>query len=297
MTTIADPATLVAPDGLAIPATPVPAVRSGPIAPGGGLLRPALGASRHSRVKVYVWQLPVRVTHWVTAGAIVLLSVTGLYIADPFLIAPGAPIFTVIRQVHIVTALVFLVSGLVRTWMLLRGNRFARWSAFIPTTRLQATELLRQAFFYAYVRKEIPKVLGHNQLAAAAYVFLFGLLLVETVTGFALDGLLGTEPGATLFAWLRTFVDPQTIRLVHHLAMWLILAIALFHVYSCFLVDNLERSGIVSSIVNGFKYPTRLEVLESRDGGPELLEQAEAAEARDAALHGGDGGDGEEATR
>ena len=54
-----------------------------------------------------------------------------------------------------------------------------------------------------------------------------------------------------------------------------ILAIALFHVYSCVLVDNIEQNGLISSIVSGFKFPTREEVLESRDGGPELLEETE----------------------
>ena len=225
------------------------------------------------RVRLYVWQIPVRVTHWVTAACIVILSLTGGYIADPFLIPPGGDVMTTIRFVHIVTALTFLCSGLVRTWMLLRGNRFARWSAFIPTTKNQALELFRQAGFYGFIRKEIPKVLGHNQLAAAAYVVLFFLLLVETVTGFALDGLMGAEPGATLFWWLRELMGPQLLRLVHHAAMWLILAIALFHVYSCVLVDHIEKNGLMSSIFSGFKFPTREEVVESRDGGEELLER------------------------
>jgi len=43
-------------------------------------------------------------------------------------------------------------------------------------------ELFRQAGFYAMIRREIPKVLGHNQLAATAYLVLFALLLVEVVT-------------------------------------------------------------------------------------------------------------------
>lgn len=234
-------------------------------------------ADRTERVRLYVWQLPVRLTHWVTAFAILTLSVTGLYIADPFLIPPSGPIFTTIRVVHIATAFVFLFSGLVRTAWLLSGNRFARWTAFIPTNRVQATELLRQASFYALIRRQIPKVLGHNQLAATAYLALFALLLVEVVTGFALDGLVGTQPGATIFGWLHLVADAQTIRVVHHLAMWGILAIALFHVYSCVMVDNLEKNGVVSSIVNGYKYPTREEILESRDGGAELLAEAEAA--------------------
>jgi Ni/Fe-hydrogenase 1 B-type cytochrome subunit len=227
------------------------------------------------RVRLYVWQAPVRLTHWVTAACIVTLSLTGGYIADPFLIAPGGNLMSTIRLIHIITALIFLVSGLVRTYWLLAGNRFARWSAFIPTSRFQATELFRQAGFYGFVRSEIPKVLGHNQLAATAYLALFLLLLVETVTGFALDGLTGAEPGATAFAWLRELAGPQTLRIVHHLSMWAILAIALFHVYSCVLVDHIEKNGLVSSMISGFKFPTREEVVESRDGGVEMLERVE----------------------
>lgn len=223
------------------------------------------------RVKLYVWQVPVRVTHWVTVAGIVTLSLTGAYIADPFLVPPKGSVMTTVRLVHIVTAFVILASGLVRTYWLLRGNRYSRWSAFIPTNRTQLTELFRQAGFYGYVRRDIPKVLGHNQLAASAYLVVFTLLVVETVTGFALDGLLGTEPGATAFAWVRQLLDAQVIRLIHHASMWAILAWAVLHIYSCVLVDNIEKVGIVSSIITGYKFPTREDVLESRDGGPEVL--------------------------
>jgi Ni/Fe-hydrogenase 1 B-type cytochrome subunit len=257
-----------------MPEPPVAAPVHGPAHAGGGhavheIERPG------ERVRLYVWQIPVRLTHWVTASCIVVLSVTGLYIADPFLIPPGNAVMSTIRLIHILTALTFLISGVLRTWWLLAGNRFARWTAFIPTTRFQATELFRQAAFYGFIRREIPKVLGHNQLAATAYLVLFALLLAEVVTGFALDGLMGTEPGYTLFGWLRELLGPQLLRVVHHLAMWAILAIALFHIYSCILVDHIEKNGLVSSIVSGFKFPTREEVVESRDGGPEMLERTE----------------------
>ena len=225
------------------------------------------------RRRLYVWQLPVRLTHWVTAGCIVVLSLTGGYIADPFLIPPGGPVMTTIRQIHIVAAVTLLASGLLRTAWLLTGNRFARWSAFFPTTRRQLAEIFSQAAFYAFIRKEIPKILGHNQLAASAYLILWFLLLVETVTGFALDGLLGSEPGKTAFGLLLAFPGPQFVRLVHHLAMWAILAISLFHLYSCVLVDHLERNGLLSSIFSGFKYVTREEIVEARDGGEALLEE------------------------
>ena len=227
------------------------------------------------RVRLYVWQVPVRVTHWVIVACIVILSVTGVYIADPFLIPAGGNVMTAVRVIHIGTAIVFLVAGMVRTLWLLVGNRFARWSAFIPTSRNQATELFRQAGYYAFLRREIPKVLGHNQLAATAYIALFGLLFIETITGFALDGIGGAQPAGMIFGWLTDLLGPQFLRLVHHLCMWAILAIAIFHIYSCVLVDHIEKNGLMSSIFSGYKFPTREEVLESRDGGPELLEELE----------------------
>jgi Ni/Fe-hydrogenase 1 B-type cytochrome subunit len=244
-----------------VPVTPIP--------------REQLAHRADGRVRLYVWQVPVRITHWVTAACIIVLSVTGLYIADPFLIPPGGSVMTTIRLTHIIAAVVLLASGLLRTIWLLVGNRFARWSAFFPTSRRQATEVFRQAGFYMFVRKEIPKILGHNQLAAAAYLVLWALLLLEAATGFALDGLLGSEPGATLFWWCRELIGPQTIRLIHHLAMWAILAIALFHVYSSVLVDGLEKNGLLASIFSGYKYVTPEEIAEARDGGPELAAEFE----------------------
>ena len=243
-----------------------------PPPPAASIPAASVPAADEGRRRLYVWQLPVRFTHWLTAGCIVVLSLTGGYIADPFLIPPGGSVMTTVRTIHIAAAIAFLVSGLIRTVWLLTGNRFARWTAFIPTTRAQFTEFFRQAGFYLFIRREIPKVLGHNQLAAAAYLALFFLLLVETITGFALDGLLGAEPGASMFGWLRELIGPQTIRLIHHLSMWAILAIALFHIYSCILVDHVERNGLMSSIVSGYKFVTPEEIVESRDGGIDLLE-------------------------
>jgi Ni/Fe-hydrogenase 1 B-type cytochrome subunit len=65
------------------------------------------------------------------------------------------------------------------------------------------------------------------------------------------------------------------LRIVHHLSMWAILAIAVFHVYSCILVDHIEKNGLVSSIITGYKFPTREDIVESRDGGETMLERAE----------------------
>jgi Ni/Fe-hydrogenase 1 B-type cytochrome subunit len=257
-----------------VPAVPALAAETHAHAPEARAAATAAGQPEE-RFRLYIWQLPVRITHWVTTFCIVILSLTGGYIADPFLIPPGGSVMTNVRLIHMTVAIVLVASGMLRAVELLVGNRYARWSAFFPTSWYQLTEIFRQAGFYAFIRREIPRILGHNQLAASAYLLLWALLLVETITGFALDGLLGSEPGATLFWWPRELIGPQFLRLVHHLVMWAILAIALFHVYSCVLVDHLERNGLLSSIFSGYKYVTPEEIVEARDGGPDVLEDIE----------------------
>jgi Ni/Fe-hydrogenase 1 B-type cytochrome subunit len=235
----------------------------------------SISGRKDERVRLYVWQIPVRVTHWLTFGSIMVLSVTGGYIADPFIIPPGGSVMTVMRFIHMIAAFAFLGSGLVRLYWFFAGNRFARWTAFVPIAGAQRRDLGRQILWYLFVRREAPGSLGHNPLAAGTYLVIYVLFAVQTATGFALAGAHGTEPWATLFGWLPAILGLQGVRLIHHLIMWVTLAFMIHHVYSALLVDHLERNGLLSSIFSGFKFVTRREIDEARDGGAEIQESAE----------------------
>ena len=226
------------------------------------------------RVRLYVWQVPVRVTHWLIVGSVAVLTVTGAYIADPFLIPPGGSVMMNVRFVHMLAAFLFIGCGVARTYWLFAGNRFAHWRAFFPTNRTQARELFHQLGWYLLVRRDAPRILGHNQLAAASYLIVFVLFGIQTVTGFALVGIHGIQPWATLFGWVPDVMfGVQGVRLIHHLVMWAILGFLVHHVYSAVLVDHFERNGLMSSIFTGYKFVTRQEVIEARDGGIAVEEE------------------------
>ena len=234
---------------------------------------PAESAAVEERIRLYVWQVPVRVTHWVTAGCIVVLSVTGVLHRRPVPHPAGRlghdddPPGPHDGRVH-PPRVRPPADDLAARRQPLRPLVGVHPDDARPGDRaLPAGRLLRLP-----AQGDPARSSATTSWPRPAYLVLSALLLVETVTGFALDGLLGSEPGATGFGWVRELVGPQIVRLVHHLSMWAILAIALFHVYSCVLVDHLEKNGLLSSIVSGFKYPSREEIVESRDGGPELLE-------------------------
>lgn len=224
------------------------------------------------RVRVYVWEIPVRFTHWVTVATVLLLSLTGGYIADPFLLPATPFLMNTVRVVHMVAAFTFLASGVLRTYWLFAGNQFSTWRAFIPTDRRHFSEFRRQTAWYLFLRRELPAILGHNALAAGTYMVVFFLFLLQTLTGFALEGVHGGL-AATIFGWLPAVLGGiGNVRLVHHLLMWAILAFMIHHVYSALLVDHWEKNGLMSSIFSGFKFVTRRDIDQARDGGIRVQE-------------------------
>jgi Ni/Fe-hydrogenase 1 B-type cytochrome subunit len=240
------------------------------------------------RVRVHVWQTPVRLTHWVTFSMLIVLTVTGSYISDPFLFSPGQDTMRLVRFVHIVAAYLFVASGILRTYWLFAGNQFSRWSAFIPTNRRHLRELVRQTQWYLFLRKDLPGILGHNALASGTYLIVFFLFFLQTITGFALVGIHGTQPWATLLGWLPgVLFGEQGVRLIHHLLMWAIIAFAIHHVYSALLVDHVERNGLMSSIFSGSKFVPRWRIVEARDGGialDSIVRKQDVEESRAEAL-------------
>lgn len=219
-------------------------------------------AGGKDRETVYVWDLPVRITHWVNVASIVALSITGYYIENPFIQTQGPAtdqfLMGAVRFAHFVSAFVFTASVLFRIYWAFMGNRYAHWDQFIPASRARLTALWRMIRYYTFTRREPPPEIGHNPLAGATYVGLYVLFILQIATGFALYSE-GFHSGiwVTLFGWMITLFGAQPLRLIHAIIMFLILAFTIHHVYSAVLIDIEERSGLVSSIITGTKTLTR----------------------------------------
>ena len=216
---------------------------------------------RETRVAIRVWDLPVRLMHWTLVACIVVLSVTGVYLAHPFLSpaeAPGSPAtgFTMgtIRAVHITAGWVFTDVLIARVGWALVGNRWARWDQIIPVHRYRRALLRPSLEYYLFRRLDAPPVIGHNPLAGTTYLVLFGMFAVQAFTGFALEALV--NPHGLMWAttgWIFVAVPVPYVRVAHYLIMWLTWGFVIHHVYSAWLVDREERSGELSSIVTGWK--------------------------------------------
>ncbi len=206
--------------------------------------------------KVYVWEFPVRLTHWLNFLGILVLSVTGYYIGAPFIHGTGQEVMVmgIFRFLHFVAAYIFTVCVFVRIYWWFMGNRYSKWSEFVPTTPERWTNTIDTALFYAFLRKDLPHAPGHTGLAGITYLFMFILFLLEILTGFALYSQSHVGAFWTLMGgWLLGVWTSGTIRLIHHLIMWVIAVFVIFHVYISWHNDRIERNGLMSSIFSGFK--------------------------------------------
>ena len=81
--------------------------------------------------EVYVWQLPVRIFHWVNALCIVILCITGYIIGNtPAIMHATPPVdnywFGWVRLTHFIAGFIFIFNFLVRIYWFFAGNRFSR---------------------------------------------------------------------------------------------------------------------------------------------------------------------------
>jgi len=223
---------------------------------------PADDANEEEIVRVHVWDGLVRTTHWVIAISIFVLSVTGIEIGHPVIEVPGRAgqhfVMGTVRVVHFYTAIAFTLAVLSRIAWMFFGKRHARWKEFIPVEPERRAGFLPMLAFYLFARKKPLPTVGHNPLAAAAYVIVFGLYLVMIVTGLAMYSV--DAPGAPI-AFMRVFLPVfrgiTGARWLHHVTMWLLLGFFIHHLYSAILTAVVERNGTLDSIFTGDKWVSR----------------------------------------
>jgi cytochrome b len=180
----------------------------------------ALAAEIHSHSKpdyVTVWDLPIRLVHWLIA-----LCFTGAYITAES---------ENWRLLHV--TLGYTMGGLIvfRVIWGLVGTRYARFSEFVrsPSAVLR---YLRSLF-----TKSPEHFTGHNPAGAIAVLLLLGLGAAISVSGYALYNDLAGE-------WVEE---------VHELLANAMLAIVLIHIAAVLISSHLHKENLPLAMITGKK--------------------------------------------
>ncbi|MDR1644244.1 MAG: Ni/Fe-hydrogenase, b-type cytochrome subunit [Tannerellaceae bacterium] len=211
--------------------------------------------------EIYVWELPVRLYHWLNALCIVLLCLTGYAIAEPVAILSTTEAnfsywFGIIRFIHFAVAYVFLFNFAFRIYWGFAGNRYANWRNYIPLKKSQWKELFDVIRVDILMLKNKPvDTIGHNTLASVIYFAFFGAFALQCITGFGLYAKMSNAWFPKLFAWIVPLMGGDLIaRQVHHFLMWFFILFSIIHVYLVFYHDYIERHGVTSSMIGGWKF-------------------------------------------
>jgi Ni/Fe-hydrogenase 1 B-type cytochrome subunit len=211
-------------------------------------------------VPVYVWQWPIRIAHWMIVLSLVVLTATGFYMHRPFLVATGqaAWVMGTTRFVHELFGFIIIAVLILRFYWFFAGNRWAYWRAWVPLKREQWQSMRSMLLYYTYQKRDPSPEVGHNSLAAATYMVVMFLLVVECITGLVLYSVVrGSHSLTVLVGWIPRIVDIQYIRATHYFVMFLFMAFVIHHVYSAMLVSKEERNGLMESIFTGWKFVPR----------------------------------------
>lgn len=215
----------------------------------------------HEYKRVYVWELPVRVYHWVNALCILILTVTGILIAHPPAIASAAEAsnsywFGTNRFIHFATAYVFFFNFAFRIYWGFVGNKYSNWKHFMPYKGAQFKEVVDVLKVDILQSRNRPiNALGHNQMAYWTYFVMFLVFLFQVISGFGLYAPMSNSWFPDLFSWVvPLFGSDYSLRHWHYLAMWFFILFTMVHVYLVFYHDYVEGHGVMSSMVGGWKF-------------------------------------------
>jgi Ni/Fe-hydrogenase 1 B-type cytochrome subunit len=219
--------------------------------------------------QVYVFQLPVRMWHWVTFLCMVALVPSGILIGAPLPALSGEAsdhyLMGWVRFVHFASGLVFAVIFAGRIIFTFWGNRFSRELFLIPAaviTKQFWGGLIDQALYYLFIKKHGRGYNGHNPLAgfAMSFMFAFGSTFM-ILSGLALYGE-AKGMNSWLFQWYSSWLIPlvggsQALHTYHHLCMYYLLVFSIAHMYMVMREDIYQDTTVISTMVNGWRVSKR----------------------------------------
>jgi cytochrome b len=177
---------------------------------------------------VKVWDLPLRIFHW-----LLVIGFSVAYLTEEELLT-----------IHVWAG--YLVLGLLIFRILwgFIGNDYARFSSF----------LCSPVKSYAYVKDAIAlkseRYLGHNPAGAAMIVLLIASLLMTVISGlvvYAADQNLGPLAGMIATSNEKLWEE------VHEIAANVTLLLVIVHVAGVAFESAIHRENLVRAMWNGFK--------------------------------------------
>jgi Ni/Fe-hydrogenase 1 B-type cytochrome subunit len=206
---------------------------------------------------LYRWQ------HWIRVLSIVVLTVTGFYIASPFVTPiPNAEptnfMQALFRSWHEIFGFVLIAVVLFKAYLFFFARRYRAEIGSIKDF-FSPKVWAQQIGYYLLISKH-PHLRGtYNPLQFMAYVGFYILMVLLILTGLILyahvyhsgfggmiyDSMMSIEVMLGGLAWVRE---------LHHIAMWGVILFVAVHVYMAVYNAVFGKDGSMDAIFSGMKW-------------------------------------------
>ncbi|MBE0490953.1 MAG: Ni/Fe-hydrogenase, b-type cytochrome subunit [Sulfurospirillum sp.] len=215
------------------------------------------------RLLSYELSTSLRLTHWLRAVSIVVLIMSGFYLAYVF-VTPGhsnEPILFLnakVRMWHIIAGFLLICVTIFKIYLIFTDKYSIR-------ERVSFLDFINPKIWFYQIRYYLflgkhPELKGiYNPLQFATYVFLYSMVILIALTGLILymhvyhHGLGGYlyDILRPVEAWMGGLA---MVRQIHHLAMWPIIIFTVVHVYMAVFNSVMGRDGSIDTIISGYRF-------------------------------------------
>ncbi|WP_298445462.1 Ni/Fe-hydrogenase, b-type cytochrome subunit [uncultured Ferrimonas sp.] len=211
----------------------------------------------HSRD--YVFSPAIRVFHWLRALAIIILVITGFYIAWPFMMPYGGSDNLQqgwFRFAHLIFGFVLCGITLARFYLYFFSKSDVERRSWQDVMNINSW--ITQLKSYVWMGK-LHKKGVYGPLQYMTYLATTGVIVVMCVTGIALHANVYHDGFAELmmpFAeWVIVcFGGLAPVREIHHFLTWVFVIFFFVHVYMAIWSGIRFRHNSVDSIISGYDY-------------------------------------------
>jgi cytochrome b len=200
--------------------------------------------NEETHVEVKVWDVPIRIFHWVIALLLVFQFVTGKMGGD-------------LMQWHAYSGYTLLVLVVFRILWGFAGSTHARFASFLagPVTTLRFARRL-------FSRQAVPQ-LGHNPLGGWNVIAMIASLAFQAASGlFANDGASAEGP----LAQLVSLDVSNRLTELHRWNLNLLLLLSAVHVGGVLFHWVVKKENLITPMFTGIKSVPEALVRERRDG-------------------------------
>jgi Ni/Fe-hydrogenase 1 B-type cytochrome subunit len=208
-------------------------------------------------MRIYVWEFPVRFTHWINFLCILTLSLTGFYMGRPLTHAVFTKQYVMgwIRFIHFVAAYTFLMSFIIRIYWSLAGNKHANMIQWLPLTSERISDLINDIKCHLVLDIKSTCKVGHTSLGAFVFVILYIMVLFQILSGFAIYSVNHTGANwRVIGGWLEDLIFFKTLKMYHNIFIYIIISFLPIHLFMSWINNHKNKNRLLSSIFSGYKF-------------------------------------------